>query len=188
MKWVVLDRDGVINEDSDHYIKSAAEWQPIPGSLEAIARLSQAGWRVCIASNQAGLGRGLFDYDAFAAMNGKLQKMLLERGGRIEVMAFAPEHPDHATEMRKPGTGMLRELARRLGSPLEGVPFVGDSDTDLIAAHAAGMCPVLVLTGKGARYRPQAEAMGAEIHADLATFAEAWLARSMLEIPAAGKK
>lgn len=175
MKWVVLDRDGVVNNDSPHYIKSAAELQPIPGSLEAIARLTQAGWRVCLATNQAGLGRKLFDYDAFAAMNAKLQKLVGERGGRIDAIAFAPEHPDHASEMRKPNPGMLKDLARRLGVATGGVWFVGDSSRDLAAAEAAGMRPALVRTGNGQATMQQAQAQGVAVFDDLAAFVSALL-------------
>ena len=170
IKWIVLDRDGVVNHDSPNYIKSAAEWQPIAGSLEAIARLTQAGWRVCLATNQAGLGRKLFDYDAFAAMNVKLQKMLAERGGRIDAIAFAPEHPDQATELRKPNPGMLKDLARRLGVATEGIWFVGDTVSDLGAARAAGMRPALVLTGNGATTATLADAQDVPTFADLAAF------------------
>jgi len=176
MKWVVLDRDGVVNHDSPHYIKSAAEWLPVPGSLEAIARLTQAGWRVCLATNQAGLGRRLFDYDAFAAMNAKLQKLLGERGGRIDAIAFAPEHPDEASEMRKPNPGMLKDLARRLGVATDGVWFVGDSATDLLAAEAAGMRAALVRTGNGAATATSPEAEGVPVFDDLAAFVAMLLA------------
>lgn len=172
MKWVVLDRDGVVNNDSPNYIKSAAELQPIPGSLEAIARLTQAGWRVCLATNQAGLGRKLFDYDAFAAMNAKLQKLVGERGGRIDAIAFAPEHPDHATEMRKPNPGMLKDLARRLNASVEDVWFVGDSETDLAAAQAAGMRPALVRTGNGRSHEAAAVVAGIAVHTDLYGFVD----------------
>lgn len=151
MKLVILDRDGVINFDSPDYIKSVAEWQPIPGSLEAIGRLCQAGYRVCIASNQSGIGRGLFDYDVLSAIHAELQKRLVAFGGRIEAFAFAPEHPDDASERRKPNPGMLTELARRRGTQLEGVWMIGDSSGDLLAAEAAGATPVLVLTGNGMR-------------------------------------
>lgn len=177
MKWLVLDRDGVVNHDSPNYIKSAAEWLPIPGSLEAIARLTQAGWRICLATNQAGLGRKLFDYDAFAAMNAKLQKRLAELGGRIDAIAFAPEHPDQATEMRKPNPGMLKDLARRLGVTTEGVWFVGDSDGDLAAAQAAGMQSALVRTGNGARHEEAALAAGAAIYEDLRCFVDELLTK-----------
>lgn len=176
MKWIVLDRDGVVNHDSPHYIKSAAEWQPIPGSIEAIARLTQAGWRVCLATNQAGLGRGLFDYDAFAGMNAKMQKLLAERGGRIDAVAFAPEHPNQATEMRKPNPGMLKDLARRLGTPLEGVWFVGDSEGDLGAARAAGMKPALVRSGNGSETAAKPAAQGVPVFDDLAGFVSHLLA------------
>src|SRR3546814_19280615 len=113
MKIVILDRDGVINEDSPHYVKSVAEWRPISGSLEAIARLCQSGYRVFVVSNQSGLGQGLFDYDAFFAMNDRLQGQLAEVGGRIDGILFAPDHPQHATDQRKPGPGLLLDLAKR---------------------------------------------------------------------------
>jgi D-glycero-D-manno-heptose 1,7-bisphosphate phosphatase len=176
MKIVILDRDGVINEDSDAYIKSAAEWHPIPGSLEAIARLSQAGYRVCIASNQSGLGRGLFDYDAFAAINGLMYRRLGELGGRIDAMAFAPDTPENASEMRKPGPGMLRDLARRLGSSLDGVWFIGDTAGDVQAARAAGAWPVLVRSGKGRSTEAAGIAAGVPVYDDLAAAVSALLA------------
>lgn len=177
MKWVVLDRDGVVNHDSPNYIKSAAEWQPIAGSIEAIARLTQAGWRVCLATNQAGIGRGKYDYDAFAAMTAKMQKLLAERGGRVDAIAFAPEHPDAATEMRKPNPGMLKDLARRLGASAEGVWFIGDSDTDLTAALAAGMQPVLVCTGNGQTHLESAKSRGIPHHPDLAAAVDVLLTK-----------
>lgn len=175
MKWLIVDRDGVINEDSALYIKSAAEWQPIPGSLEAIARLNQAGYRVCIASNQSGLGRGLFDYDAFAAMNALMHRRLAELGGRIDAMAFAPEHPGQASEMRKPAPGMLRDLARRLSSSLDAVWFIGDSAGDLAAARAAGARPVLVRTGKGRETERAGIDSDVSVHDDLAAAVSALL-------------
>lgn len=176
MKFVILDRDGVINEDSDDYIKSVAEWRPIPGSLEAIARLSQAGWRVFIASNQSGIGRGLFEYEALFAIHDRMQRAVVALGGRIDGIEFAPEHPDVATEMRKPQAGMLRDLARRLQVNLEGAPFVGDSDSDLQAAIAAGMRPVLVRTGKGLRTEARHEMGAVSVFDDLAAFATHLLA------------
>lgn len=170
MKLVILDRDGVINEDSDDYIKSVAEWVPIPGSLEAIARLSQGGYRVFVASNQAGIGRGLFDYDALMAMHAHLQQAVKALGGQIDAIAFAPEHPDHATEMRKPNPGMLRDISRRLGVALDGVPFVGDTVADVQAARAAGARPILVRTGKGLRTETVREVRGVPVFDDLARF------------------
>lgn len=171
MKLVILDRDGVINEDSDAYIKSVAEWQPIAGSLEAIARLSQAGWRVFIASNQAGIGRGLFDYDALFAIHARLRQRVAELGGRVDGIAFAPEHPDHATPMRKPNPGMLLDIARRLGVDLAGVPFVGDSHKDVLAAQKAGARPILVRTGNGARTEMKHDLAGVGVFDRLADVA-----------------
>jgi D-glycero-D-manno-heptose 1,7-bisphosphate phosphatase len=173
-----MDRDGVINHDSDQYIKSVAEWQPIPGSLEAIARLSQAGYTVAIASNQSGIGRGLFDYDALFAIHDRLHKAVAELGGRIELIEFCPELPDGASAMRKPGPGMLLDLGRRLQASLERVPFVGDTVADIQAARAAAMRPILVLTGKGQRTKMNREAEGVECYADLAAFAGEWIART----------
>lgn len=175
-KLLILDRDGVINEDSDAYIKSVAEWIPIPGSLEAIARLSQAGWRVFIASNQSGIGRGLFDYDALFAIHSRLQQAVAALGGQIEGIAFAPEHPRAATGMRKPNPGMLQDLARRLQISLDGVPFVGDTVADFQAARAAGARPILVRTGKGRRTETGPEAAGVPVYDDLARFASELLA------------
>ena len=175
MKIVILDRDGVINQDSPDYIKSAAEWLPIPGSLEAIAKLCQAGFRVFVASNQSGIGRGLFDYDAFGAINARMQKQLAEVGGRIDGIFFAPDHPNRASDQRKPAPGMLLDLARRLNLNLETVPVVGDSLRDVEAARAAGAVPVLVRTGNGARTEQQdsKSLRGVAVYDDLATYAAA---------------
>jgi D-glycero-D-manno-heptose 1,7-bisphosphate phosphatase len=180
MKALLLDRDGVINHDSDHYIKSPTEWQPIAGSLEAIARLSQAGVRVYVATNQSGLGRGLFDYDAFFAMQQKFQRLLAEKGGRIEAVAFAPEHPDAASDRRKPAPGMLKDLSRRAGFVLEETPFVGDSWSDLLAAQAAGCPPVLVKTGNGAKTWAKVQSdfraiANVQVFEDLAGFVDSFL-------------
>lgn len=171
MKLVILDRDGVINEDSDEYIKSVAEWVPIPGSLEAIALLCQAGYQVYIASNQSGIGRGLFDFDALFAIHERLQRAVAEVGGRISGIQFAPDHPDEASEMRKPAPGMLKDLARRLGVTLEGVPFVGDSESDVEAARAAGARPILVRSGKGEGTIKKRKPDDVPIYKDLAEFA-----------------
>ncbi|MGQ0620853.1 MAG: D-glycero-beta-D-manno-heptose 1,7-bisphosphate 7-phosphatase [Panacagrimonas sp.] len=179
MKLLILDRDGVINEDSDEYIKSLSEWQPIPGSLEAIARLSQAGWRVFIASNQSGIGQGLFDYDALFAIHARLHQAVVGLGGHIDGIAFAPEHPDAPTEMRKPNPGMLRDIARRMQVSLDEVPFVGDSLSDIKAAQAAGARPILVRSGKGRRTESAQGFSGVptvKVYDDLASFADELLA------------
>jgi D-glycero-D-manno-heptose 1,7-bisphosphate phosphatase len=171
MKLVILDRDGVINEDSDEFIKSVAEWTPIPGSLEAIALLSQAGYQVYVASNQSGIARGLLDFDALFAIHDRMQRAVAELGGRIAGIEFAPDHPDQPSEMRKPGPGMLKDLAKRLGVGLEGVPFVGDSEGDIRAARAAGARPILVLTGKGERTKMKHIAADVPVYKNLAEFA-----------------
>ena len=149
MKLIVLDRDGVINHDSDLYIKSPAEWRPIAGSIEAIARLNQNGFRVVVATNQSGIGRGLFDMATLNAINDKMMEMVFRQGGRIDALFFCPHTAAEQCGCRKPRTGMLEEIAARFHVELKGVPVVGDSLKDLQAAESVGAQPVLVLTGKG---------------------------------------
>lgn len=153
MKLVILDRDGVINFDSAQFIKSPDEWEAIPGSLEAIARLNQAGFRVVVASNQSGIGRGLFDMATLNAIHNKMHKALGRLGGRIDALFFCPHAADSNCACRKPNTGMFLEIARRFNTDLGGVPCVGDSLRDLVAASAVGGQPMLVLTGKGEKTR-----------------------------------
>jgi D-glycero-D-manno-heptose 1,7-bisphosphate phosphatase len=149
MKLIILDRDGVINEDSDDYIKSPDEWVPIPGSLDAIARLNHAGYNVALASNQSGIARGYFNLETFAAMNVKMSEMLSHSGGRIDGMFFCPHGPDDGCDCRKPKPGLLTEIGNRFQTSLANVMFVGDNINDIKAARAAGARPVLVRTGKG---------------------------------------
>jgi D-glycero-D-manno-heptose 1,7-bisphosphate phosphatase len=149
MKLIILDRDGVINEDSDDYIKSPEEWIPIPGSLDAIARLNHAGYAVAIASNQSGIARGYFDMESLAAMSVKMNEMLSQHGGRIDAMVFCPHGPKEGCDCRKPKPGMLIEIGNRFKTRLSNVMFVGDNINDIKAARAAGVKPVLVRTGKG---------------------------------------
>ena len=149
MNLIILDRDGVINEDSDAFVKSPDEWAPIPGSLEAIARLHQAGYRVVIATNQSGIGRGLFDLETLNLIHRKMFRMVQESGGSIDAVFFCPD-VDEANLYRKPNPGMLLEIGRRLKRGLQGVPVVGDSVRDIRAARAASAWPLLVRTGKGA--------------------------------------
>ena len=153
MKLVILDRDGVINVDSDKFIKNPAEWKPIAGSLEAIARLNHMGYRVVIASNQSGIGRGLFDMDALNAINDKMYRALAHLGGRVDALFYCPHAAEANCECRKPKPGMLVEIGQRFNTDLTGVPAIGDSLRDLQAAHAAGAQPMLVLTGKGEKTR-----------------------------------
>ena len=172
MKLVILDRDGTINHDSDQYIKSPDEWKPLPGSLEAIARLTQAGWRCVIATNQSGVARGLFDMATLNAIHAELHRAVNQAGGRIDAIFFCPHAADANCECRKPKPGLLREIGARLDIELKGVPMVGDSLRDLQAAAAMGCKPYLVLTGKGKKTR---EAGGlppsTEVVADLAAVA-----------------
>jgi D-glycero-D-manno-heptose 1,7-bisphosphate phosphatase len=172
MKLVIVDRDGVINRDSEQYIKSPREWQPIAGSLEAIARFTQAGFRVVVATNQSGVGRGLFDMAALNAMHDKMHKAVNQLGGRIDAVFFCPHAQDAGCACRKPQPGMLLDIAARFNVALAGVPAIGDSLRDLQAANAVGARPILVLTGKGeqtlaAGGLPE----GTEIYKDLAAAA-----------------
>ena len=146
---IVLDRDGVINRDSRDFIKSAAEWEPLPGSIEAIAYLSRAGFTVAVASNQSGLGRGLFDRRALDAMHRKLRRLVVKAGGRIDRIVVCPHTPDDGCDCRKPRAGLLHRLARYYDTDLGGVPVVGDSQRDLAAAVTANARPILVRTGNG---------------------------------------
>jgi len=165
----VLDRDGVINLDSEQFIKKPEEWKPIPGSLEAIARLNESGWRVVIASNQSGLGRGLFDMDTLNAINEKMTKALGQVGGRIDAIFFCPHTADSTCDCRKPKPGMFLQIAERFNADMKGVPVVGDSLRDLQAGAAVGCKPYLVLTGKGVKTQADpALPEGTEIFPDLA--------------------
>jgi D-glycero-D-manno-heptose 1,7-bisphosphate phosphatase len=149
VKLAILDRDGVINYDSDQYIKSPAEWRPIPGSIEAIARLNQNGYHVAVATNQSGIGRGLFDMATLNAINDKMMEMVFRQGGRIDALFFCPHTAAEECSCRKPRTGMLEEIAARFHTELKGVPSIGDSLKDLQAAETVGAQPILVMTGKG---------------------------------------
>ncbi len=149
MKLVILDRDGVINFDSSQFIKSPGEWRPIPGSIEAIARLNQHGYRIAVATNQSGIGRGLFDMATLNAINDKMMEMVFRQGGRIDALFFCPHTAEERCGCRKPRTGMFEEIALRFHTELKGVPCIGDGLRDLEAADAVGGQPILVLTGKG---------------------------------------
>jgi D-glycero-D-manno-heptose 1,7-bisphosphate phosphatase len=182
MKLVILDRDGTINADSDEYIKSPEEWKPLPGALEAIARLNHAGWHTVIASNQSGLGRGLFDVASLNAMHAKMHKMLAAQGGRIDAVFYCPHSPDEGCQCRKPLSGLFEQIGERFGVDLKGTPVVGDSLRDLQAGIVVGCEPHLVLTGKGAQLRgrplPENWPAGTRVHDDLGAFADYLIARS----------
>jgi D-glycero-D-manno-heptose 1,7-bisphosphate phosphatase len=173
MKFVILDRDGTINHDSDQYIKSPAEWKPIKGSLEAIARLTQAGYRIVVATNQSGIARGLFDMATLNAIHDTMHRAAAQEGGRIDAVFFCPHAADSDCECRKPRPGMLLEIGRRFNVPLEEIYMVGDAVRDVQAAAAAGAKPVLVLTGKGKKTRDAGDLpTGTQVFDDLAAFAE----------------
>ncbi|MFT5483335.1 MAG: D-glycero-D-manno-heptose 1,7-bisphosphate phosphatase [Halieaceae bacterium] len=149
-KLIILDRDGVINVDSPDYIKSAHEWVPIEGSIAAIGRLHRAGYRIVIATNQSGIGRGLFDRDILEGMHNKLREMVDKEGGVIDGIYYCPHLPEDGCLCRKPATGLLDAISRDYSTSLSGVPMVGDSLKDLEVALATGCRPILVQTGKGA--------------------------------------
>jgi D-glycero-D-manno-heptose 1,7-bisphosphate phosphatase len=186
MKLVIIDRDGTVNEDREDYVKSADEWVPIPGSLEAIARLNHAGWHVVLATNQSGLGRGLFDMAALNAMHIKMNQLLARQGGRVDAIFFCPHAPEDNCECRKPSPGLFQQIGERYGLQLNDVPVVGDSVRDLQAGAAVGCEPHLVCTGKAAGLDDQqlepvlAAVPGTTVHADLAAFADFLLHREHL--------
>ena len=158
MKLIILDRDGVINHDSDDFIKSPEEWQPIDGSLKAISRLHRNGYRVVVITNQSGVARGLLDIDQLNRIHQKMMHEVQEKGGQIDSILFCPHGPDDGCNCRKPKTGMYEDLAERLQVKLNSVIAVGDSERDLISARAVGAQPVLVKTGKGMRTLASADA------------------------------
>ena len=157
MKLIILDQAGVINQSSDTFIKSPDEWIPIPGSLEAVARLTHSGYRVIIATNQSGIGRGLLDMATYNAINDKMYKAVNQAGGRIDAIFFCPHGSMDKCSCRKPATGLFDEIMQRYGVNLSNVPAIGDSLKDLQAAVAAGAIPILVLTGKGQTTRTEKE-------------------------------
>lgn len=172
MKLIILDRDGVINCDSAGFIKGPDEWKPLPGSLEAIARLTQDGFRVVVATNQSGIGRGLFDMATLNAVNSKMHKMVNQAGGRIEAIFYCPDTAESDSPFRKPNPGMFVEIGERFAVSLQGVPTVGDSLRDLQAAAAVKALPILVLTGKGAKTLEAGGLPdGTTVHPDLAAVA-----------------
>lgn len=189
MKLVILDRDGTINVDSDEFIKTPDEWQPLPGALEAIARLNHAGWHVAIASNQSGLGRGLFDVASLNAIHLKMNKALAAVGGRIDAVFYCPHSPDEGCQCRKPLPGLFEQIGERFGVDLKATPVVGDSLRDLQAGALVGCAPHLVLTGKGDALRgqplPEAFPPHTQVHDDLSAFADWLIARPPAPRPAA---
>lgn len=176
MKLVILDRDGTINEESAESVETPEAWQPLPGALEAIAKLNHAGWHVVVAANQANLGRGLIEVATLNALHARMHKMLAAVGGRLDAVFYCPHAPHEACRCRKPAPGLFEQIGERYGVDLKGMPTVGDSEEDLVAGAAIGCQPHLVLTGRGAQYRgrplPPSFPAGTQVHSDLAAFAE----------------
>jgi len=182
MKLVILDRDGTINEAGADLVETPEDWRPLPGALEAIARLNHAGWHVAVASNQPGLGRGLIEIAALNAIQARMHRQLAAVGARVDAIFYCPHAPDEGCHCRKPKAGLFEQIGERFGVELHGTPAVGDSLEDMLAAAAVGCEPHLVLTGKGAALRGQplggnypAHTM---VHEDLAAFAEFLIART----------
>ena len=193
MKLVVLDRDGTINEDRDDFVKSEQEWVPLPGAIEAIARLNHAGYHAVLATNQSGLGRGLFEMSTLNAMHAKMNRLLAQEGGRIDAVFFCPHAADEGCDCRKPLPGLIRQIGERYGVDLADVPVVGDSLRDIQAGAAAG-CPThLVRTGKAAAASDEevgrwlADVPGTLLHADLGAFVSHLLAKERAARAAAGE-
>jgi len=168
---VVLDRDGVINVDSANYIKSAEEWQPLPGSIDAIAMVCKKGYQVYVATNQAGLARGLFSPLDLQQMHQKLESLVETAGGKIAGIFFCPHHPDDGCRCRKPNPGLLEQIAESANVSLTNRPFVGDSLKDIQAAVAIGAKPVLVRTGNGRNTEAKLDGLDVDVYDDLAAFA-----------------
>jgi len=176
MKLVILDRDGVINHDSDEYIKSPEEWIPIAGSLEAIARLHREGYKVIVATNQSGVGRGLYDMDMLGRIHARMLEAVRAKGGEIDAIFFCPHKPEDECDCRKPRPGLMMEIADRLKVNLAGVYAVGDSERDVQAARAIAARPVLLRTGKGKRTLKKSKLLAdVPVFDDLAAFADSLL-------------
>ena len=182
-RLVILGRDGILNAYREDHVKAPEEWVPLPGALEAVARLNHAGWHVVVATNQSGIGRGMIDMASVNAVHAHMNRLLSVQGGRLDAVFFCPHTPEEQCDCRKPLPGMMRDIGRRYGVDLKHVPMVGDTLRDLQAAHAAGCEPHLVLSGRAASLGDDelqqmlAQVPGARAHADLGAFAEFLLQR-----------
>lgn len=183
-RLVIIDRDGVLNAEADEHVRSIEEWLPLPGSLEAVARLNRAGFRTALATNQSGIARGLLDEEDLRAIHRHINAELARIGGHLDPIVHSPDPPGIAAPMRKPRPGMLLEIAHRLDVSLEGVPYVGDSWRDVAAARAAGATPVLVRTGHGAATIAAGhDLQGIAVYDDLAAFVDAFLTARQVDAP-----
>jgi D-glycero-D-manno-heptose 1,7-bisphosphate phosphatase len=191
-KLVILGRDGILNKYREDHVKAPAEWVPVPGALEAVAKLNHAGWHAVVATNQAGIGRGMIDMASVNAIHAHMNHALLAQGGRLDAVFFCPHTPEDGCSCRKPQPGMMRDIGQRYGVDLQHVPMVADTLRDLQAAEAAGCEPHLVLTGRAAALSAdEVEAMlvkvpGATAHRDLGAFADFLLRRDQTDISTLG--
>jgi D-glycero-D-manno-heptose 1,7-bisphosphate phosphatase len=192
VKLVILGRDGILNEYREDHVKAPEEWQPVKGALEAVARLNHAGWHVVVATNQAGIGRGMIDMASVNAVHAHMNRLLAAQGGRVDAVFFCPHTPEEHCDCRKPLPGMMLDIGRRYGTDLKQVPMVGDTLRDLTAAQAAGCEPHLVLTGRAAQLDDEQlrhtleQVPGTGVHTDLAAFAEFLLHRDHVVDSASG--
>jgi D-glycero-D-manno-heptose 1,7-bisphosphate phosphatase len=183
VKLVILGRDGILNDFRDDHVKAPDEWFPIPGALEAVARLNHAGWHAVVATNQSGIGRGMIDMASVNAVHAHMYKCLMAVGGRIDAVFFCPHTPEDGCDCRKPKPGLMHDIALRYGIDLKQVPMVADTLRDLQAAAAAGCEPHLVLSGRAAGLGPDEvqriadQVPGSRVHDDLPAFAEHLLTR-----------
>ena len=193
VKLVILGRDGILNEYRDDHVKEPSEWQPVPGALEAVARLNHAGWHAVVATNQSGIGRGMIDMAAVNAVHAHMLRLLMAVGGRLDAVFFCPHTPDDGCDCRKPLPGLMKDIGKRYGIDLKLVPMVADTLRDLLAAQAAGCEPHLVLTGRAAALDDEQLARIVEqvpatvVHASLAAFAEHLLRRGHSPMSTAGE-
>lgn len=191
-KLVILGRDGILNEYREAHVTAPEEWVPVPGALEAVARLNHAGWHVVVATNQAGIGRGMIDMAAINAVHAHMNQQLMAQGARVDAVFFCPHTPEEGCDCRKPRPGMLLDIGRRYGVDLRSVPLVGDTLRDLQAAVAAGCEPHLVLSGRAAGLGDEqlrqtiAQVPGTRVHADLAAFADFLMQRDHVADSTAG--
>jgi D-glycero-D-manno-heptose 1,7-bisphosphate phosphatase len=182
-KLVILGRDGILNEYRQGHVTAPEEWVPVPGALEAVARLNHAGWHVVLATNQSGIGRGMIDMSAVNAVHARMHQLLQAQGGRLDAVFFCPHTPEDQCDCRKPKPGLMHDIAQRYGVDLAQVPMVGDTDRDLLAAHAAGCQPHLVQSGRAAGLDAQqvqallAVVPDAQAHASLGAFVDHLLQR-----------
>ena len=189
VKLIILGRDGILNEYRDDHVKAPAEWVPIPGALEAVSRLNHAGWHAVVATNQAGIGRGMIDMASVNLIHAHMNKLMQAQGARLDAVFFCPHTPEEQCDCRKPLPGMMLEIGERYGVDLDHVPVAADTLRDLQAAHAAGCEPHLVRTGRAAHLDDAVveqwcrQVPGVRVHADLSAMAEQLIARDQ-RVPA----